>query len=150
MRLQMTDHFTYDELTATSVSPELQEENRKAGTTYLANLLAVANELEKVRAFFGAPVHINSAFRCAALNKAVGGSPTSQHTTGEAADFVVAGYADPKGMRFVFDWCRNHLSFSQLIFEHPPRKTPWIHLGLPHPDKVGEVLEFDGEKYLHV
>lgn len=149
MRLAMTDHFTYDELTATSVA-ELQDENRKEGTTYLGNLLKVAGELEKVRRFFNRPVRVSSAFRCAALNAKLGGAPTSQHTKGEAADFTVDGYDDGNGIRFVFDWCKHHTSYSQLILERPEGKRPWIHLGLPHPDKVGEILEFDGKKYTHV
>ena len=149
MTLQMTDHFTYDELTNTG-DESLLAENRKEGTTYLGNLLKLAQELEKVRAFFGRAVLVSSAFRCAALNKEVGGSATSQHTTGSAADFTVEGYEDMNGLRFVFEWCRHHTSYSQLILEHPEGKRPWIHLGLPHKDKVGEVLEFDGKKYTHV
>lgn len=44
--------------------------------------------LEDVREKFG-PVRINSACRCAAHNKAVGGAPDSEHTRGTAADIVV-------------------------------------------------------------
>lgn len=145
----MTDHFTYDELTATTKA-EFQEENRKDGSAFLLNLLAVAKELEKVRLFFGKPIKITSAFRCPSLNKAVGGSATSQHTTGSAADFTVEGFEDLNGLRFIFEWCRHHTSFSQLILERPEGKKPWIHLGLPHDNKVGEVLEFDGKRYLNV
>lgn len=149
MELKLTDNFSYNEMTETN-REEFQALNRDKGTQFLGNLLKVAAELEKVRAFFRGPVKVNSAFRCSELNAAVGGAPTSQHTTGAAADFTVSGFEDLNGLRFVFEWCRNHLSYSQLILERPEGRAPWIHLGLPHPDKQGEVLEFDGKKYHHV
>lgn len=44
------------------------------------------NVLQPLRDAWGAALHINSGYRCPALNQAVGGVPTSQHTKGEAAD----------------------------------------------------------------
>lgn len=42
--------------------------------------------LQPLRDAWGAPLHINSGYRCPKLNAAVGGAATSQHTKGEAAD----------------------------------------------------------------
>lgn len=53
-----------------------------------AELLAI---LEDVREHFGKPVIINSANRCPAHNKKVGGASRSIHITGKAADIVVKG-----------------------------------------------------------
>lgn len=53
-----------------------------------ADLLEI---LEEIRVRFNKPVVINSAARCPAHNKAVGGSPTSQHLLGKAADIVIDG-----------------------------------------------------------
>lgn len=50
--------------------------------------------LEQVRAHFGKPVHINSAYRTPAYNISIGGSPRSQHCLGTAADIVIKG-VDP-------------------------------------------------------
>lgn len=47
--------------------------------------------LQAIRAHFGQPVTINSAYRTEAKNKAVGGAAYSQHKYGLAADIVVAG-----------------------------------------------------------
>lgn len=45
--------------------------------------------LEKIREHFNRPVIINSAYRTPTHNKAVGGSPSSRHLLGQAADIVV-------------------------------------------------------------
>lgn len=49
--------------------------------------------LEKIRAYFGKPVTINSGVRCATHNKNVGGATASQHLKGTAADIAVEGVA---------------------------------------------------------
>ncbi len=57
--------------------------------------------LETVRARFGKPVTITSAARCASHNKAVGGSDTSQHLLGKAADIVVKDTPPSEVFEFV-------------------------------------------------
>lgn len=47
--------------------------------------------LEKIRTYFGKPIHINSAYRNATYNKKVGGASASQHVKGTAADIRVDG-----------------------------------------------------------
>ena len=51
-----------------------------------AELLKVLNRLRET---FNTPIKINSGARCAAHNKAVGGSPKSQHLLGKAADITM-------------------------------------------------------------
>lgn len=46
----------------------------------------VLNVLQPLRDAWGKPLVVNSGYRCPALNKEVGGVPTSQHCKGEAAD----------------------------------------------------------------
>lgn len=58
--------------------------------------------LEDVREHFDAPVYITSGNRCKAHNEAVGGSPTSQHVKGKAADIQVSGI-DPKDVADYLD-----------------------------------------------
>lgn len=47
------------------------------------------NALQNVRDMCGFPFHINSGFRCAAHNKAIGGAPDSMHLLGRAADIGI-------------------------------------------------------------
>ena len=52
---------------------------------------ALVEVLQKIRTHFKKSVTINSGFRTAARNKAVGGAKYSQHLYGTAADIVVSG-----------------------------------------------------------
>ena len=69
----------------------------------------VEEVLQPLRDKWGAPLHINSGYRCVALNKLVGGQPTSQHMKGEACDvktgneeqsFKLASLAKQLGLNF--------------------------------------------------
>ena len=53
----------------------------------------LVNSLQLIRNHFGKPVIINSGYRCAKHNSAVGGASNSQHTKGKAADIVIKGVA---------------------------------------------------------
>ena len=53
----------------------------------LANMKLLAEKVfEPLREWVGGPIRINSFFRCKALNKAIGGSTSSQHCKGQAMD----------------------------------------------------------------
>lgn len=56
------------------------------------NLLQVAKQLEVLRKHFDKAIIINSAYRCPAHNKKIGGSLRSQHKVGTASDIVVKGW----------------------------------------------------------
>lgn len=49
--------------------------------------------LQRMRNCFKQPLSINSAYRTAAYNAKIGGSPRSQHLAGKAADIVIADYS---------------------------------------------------------
>ena len=83
----MTDHFPLSEFTASAKARELGIRN-EPNKVERDRLRRVAVALEAVRHVLGAsPLIISSGYRCAALNKAVGGAPTSFHRFGAAADF---------------------------------------------------------------
>lgn len=87
----------------------------------------VDHVLQPVRDYFGRPVQISSGFRAPAVNKAIGGASSSQHTKGEAADFEVSGESNLEIARFV----RDKLEFDQLILEYYTEGDPssgWVHV----------------------
>ena len=85
----------------------------------------VKNLLQPLRDAYGKPIKINSGYRSVDVNKAVGGSPTSQHTKGEAVDIVAE---DNKAL---FDLIKNNFDFDQLIWEYGTDKQPaWVHVSI--------------------
>ena len=69
------------------------------------------------------PVHISSGYRCSALNEAIGGSVSSQHCYGLAADIVIGGYSPGE----VCGWIKSrNLPFDQLINEY----DQWTHVSI--------------------
>lgn len=54
------------------------------------------DKLQALRRALGRPVVINSAYRSEAHNRAVGGSPTSQHRLGKAFDIALRGPASAR------------------------------------------------------
>jgi len=148
--MRLTTHFSIEEFTRTRHA-DLQQKNIDEATQYLHYMLEVAKELEKIRMFLHRPVHITSGFRCKELNDRIGGSPTSQHMVGQAADFTVQDFSDiGQGLPFVFEWCRRHLDLGQLILERPEGRKPWIHFGLPREGREPEVMVFENGAYKKV
>ena len=144
--MTLTPHFSFEELTRTGRS-ELQEANRREARDYIDKLKQVAEMLEVIRAKFGA-VRVNSGFRGPAVNAAVGGSATSQHSKGEAADIVCPSTTVDELHKWIVT--QSGLKFGQCILEKPAGSA-WVHisLGAPYRDskKCGESLYFDGKTY---
>jgi len=143
---RLSPHFALAELTRTATGlPNTPTAEHLAALTALCSTL-----LEPVRLRFG-PVSIHSGYRSAAVNAKIGGSPTSQHMRGEAADFHVPGVA----LETVYRWivAESGLRFGQVILEgHTVGEPTWIHLSLGEPWRVGsscrQALTFDGSRYL--
>ena len=92
------------------------------------------NVFEPLRQHVGGPIKINSFFRCVELNKAIGGSATSQHCKGQAIDiddtFGVMSNAE------MYSWVKDNLDFDQMIWEFGDDKNPnWVHISYVSPDK---------------
>ena len=127
MSTKITEHFTVEELTA---SPTAKAKGIKNTPTpeHLANMKYVCEKiLEPVRAHFGKPIKINSSYRCPALNAAVGGSKTSDHCKGMAADIEIPGVANAD----LAQWIMDNLDYTQLILEFYTPGIPdsgWVHV----------------------
>jgi hypothetical protein len=90
--------------------------------------------LEPIRALVG-PLRVNSGYRSEAVNKAVGGSKTSSHCFGHAADVVPIKCTWKEAMDKIVG---STIELDQIIYEHT-----WLHIGHVHPktkDKRGDVL----------
>lgn len=94
---------------------------------HLRNLIEIANNIfQPLRDGIGKPIRISSGYRSEKLNKAVGGSKTSQHNKGQALDLVATtGFTN----KDIFDYIKNNLEFDQMIWEFGTDKNPdWVHI----------------------
>jgi hypothetical protein len=86
-----------------------------------------ANIFQPIREHFGKPILISSGYRSAELNKAIGGSLSSQHCSGEAIDIDMDGTDITNAQ--IFNYIKDNLNFDQLINEHPKQGNPdWVHV----------------------
>ena len=114
-------HFTLNELTRSATARRLGIDNTPTRQVAANLKQLVANILDPLREAYGAPIYVNSGYRCPALNRAVGGSASSQHLTGEAADITAGSKA---GNRRLYELLRN-LPVDQAINEHD---FAWLHV----------------------
>lgn len=122
--MNLTEHFTLSEFVRSETAERKHIDNTPT-VEVVDNLRALCrNVLEPARVAFGAPIYVTSGYRCPALNKAVGGKPTSQHLRGEAADLQVQGI---KNLRKLYKVIKDHGIFDQLLFE-TNGTTKWIHV----------------------
>ena len=98
---------------------------------HLENLKVISEEVfDKIREYFGVPIFISSGYRSAALNKAIGGSSTSDHNLGKALDLDQDGHGNGVTNADVFNYIKSNLDFDQLIWEFGTDKNPdWVHVG---------------------
>ena len=86
--------------------------------------------LQCIREHFGKPVHITSGYRTAAHNAAVGGSKSSQHLLGRAADFYVEGVPVAAVAAYAETLLpgRGGIGRYPKDAKHPQRRTGWVHI----------------------
>ena len=96
---------------------------------HLVNLKELAeNIFQPLRDYYGVPIYISSGYRSEALNKAIGGSKSSQHCKGQAIDIDRDGHSSPNNAE-IFEYIKNNLDFDQLIWEFGSNTNPdWVHV----------------------
>lgn len=116
-------YFTITELSQSSTATQKGIDNTP-NPDIIKNLESLVEHiLDPLREKFGKPIIVNSGYRCPALNKAVGGSKTSHHMTGLAADITGGSVARN---RILFSLIQElDLPFDQLIDE---KNYKWIHV----------------------
>ena len=138
--MQLSEHFSLEELTHTD---HRQYDNTPTDKE-LANLVRLAEFLEVVKAVLGGkPIVINSAFRSAQVNAAVGSKDTSQHRTGCAADIRVPGMTPDEVMKSIR---AADIEFDQAIREF----DRWTHISIPAegvaPRKTALIIDKTGTR----
>jgi len=143
--MQLSKHFTLEEMEKSQTATRKGIKN-KAGSGEIKNLGDLCYEvLEPVRAKFDKPVTITSGYRSPELSEAIGSKATSQHCSGEAVDFEIAGVSNLQ----VALWIENNVDFDQLILEFytGEANSGWIHVSYKDGSNRKQVLTYDGKSY---
>lgn len=132
---QLTPNFKLSEMLKSNVADAHRLKNLPT-PEHEANLVLLAERLERVRAAVGKAVNVTSAYRSAAVNAKIrGASKTSRHLTGEAADIWVKGVSVPGLATAILD---AGIPFDQLISYDD---TTHLHIGIRvSGDERGELL----------
>ena len=148
--MNLSAHFTLAELCKSETASRLSIDNTPDETqvdalTYLANSV-----LEPIRSHYNIPYSPSSGFRSAELNQTIGGSTSSQHCDGEAADIEIPGISN---LALAW-WIRSHMDYDQLILEYYKASEPfsgWVHISILDPTlgepNRREILTYDGSSY---
>ena len=127
--MNLSANFSLKELTKSDTATRLGIDNTPNQET-IDNLKMLCEKvLQPVREHFGKSVNVNSGYRSPELNSspAVGGSKTSDHCKGMAADIEIAGVANAE----LAQWIMNNLDYTQLILEFYTQGIPdsgWVHV----------------------
>lgn len=127
--MKLTEHFSLAEMIVSPTAKRLGLSNTPT-PEHIENMRYCCEKiLEPVRNHFGKPVQINSSYRAPLVNKAVGGSKTSQHVNGQAIDFEIPGIDN----KVVADWIGDNLEFDQVILEFytkGDKNSGWVHASI--------------------
>jgi zinc D-Ala-D-Ala carboxypeptidase len=125
---KLSRRFTLQDLIVSETAARQGLDNRPP-IRVVRRLRRLAAGLERVSALTRRKVAVSSAYRGPALNALVGGSRTSHHMLGLAADFSCPRFGSP--FRICKLIIRSSLPFDQLIYEHGDAEDGgWVHLSL--------------------
>lgn len=119
-------YFTIEELTRSATATTRGIDNTPT-PEIKANLERLVDKvLDGLREIYGKPITVNSGYRCPELNKAVGGSKTSDHMNGFSVDITASC---KKENAILFQIIKDNFDFDQLIWEKGNSEYPdWIHV----------------------
>ena len=118
----LSPNFSLEELTASEIALRRGLSNTP-DASIIANLTELAGYLEQIRSLLGVPLIIHSGYRSPKVNAALGGSTTSAHMTGQAADFVAPQFGTPQEIAKMI--AESAMQWDQLIAE-----GFWLHFGI--------------------
>lgn len=121
-------YFTYLELVRTDTGLP----NGPTDWQQVVNLQRIAFFLDRLREYMGSAVIVTSGFRSPEVNARVGGSKTSAHLQGLAADIVPKSRTqeDFKRMLAYLEPLAELKAVDQIIVYRNGDTVKWIHVGL--------------------
>ena len=137
--MKLSDNFSLKEMIKSQTALRKDIDN-EPGEEEIENLkLLCENVLQPVREYYGKAVRVNSGYRSPELNSAIGGSKTSDHCKGMAADIEINGVANAE----LAEWIEKNCEFRQLILEFYTPGIPdsgWVHVSYNWEDNDKKVM----------
>lgn len=137
MSTRLSEHFTLEEAIYSPTAINRGIDNHPT-LEALERMKYTAIKMEAVRQVLGnKAIYVTSWYRGPLLNKAVGGVPNSQHSKGEAVDFICQGYGNPKQICKALIDHKDVLEYDQLILE-----PTWVHISfIPNNPRMKELTK---------
>tara|TARA_R100001460_G_scaffold68678_2_gene109270 strand:+ start:374 stop:838 length:465 start_codon:yes stop_codon:yes gene_type:complete len=137
--MKLSNNFSLKEMTKSQTATRKDIDN-EPGEEEIENLKQLCERvLQPVREHFGKAVRVNSGYRSPKLNSAIGGSKTSDHCKGMAADIEINGVANAD----LAEWIKDNCEFRQLILEFYTPGIPdsgWVHVSYDLDDNRKKIL----------
>ena len=136
--MKLSEHFHLSEFVTSQTAARRKIDNTPPPAVIDALRALCVNILEPVRKQFG-PVMVSSGYRSPALNRAVGGSKSSQHVLGQAADIECPGVSNATLARWILANCKP----DQVILEFYTPGQPnsgWVHVSWRPTDRRHQAL----------
>ena len=126
--MKLSKNWYLSEVTKSRTAKRLGISNEPT-KEHLVNLQILAEKIfQPIRDYYNSPIYISSGYRSESLNKAIGGSKSSQHCKGQAIDIDRDGHSLPNNGQ-IFEYIKNNLEFDQLIWEFGSNTNPdWVHV----------------------
>ena len=144
--MMLSDHFSLAEFTKSQTAIRKGIKNEPKEKEIENMRLLCENILEPIRENYGLPFTLNSGFRSLGLNTEIGSSPTSQHVTGQAADFEIPTISN----KDIAHWIRDNLDYDQLLLEFYKEGDPssgWVHCSYVGFENRKQAKTFDGSTW---
>ena len=138
--MNLTPNFTLQEMIRSEYAKRNGIDNIP-NPEQVNNLIELCKTLELIRAYLDAAIHITSGYRSVSVNVGIGGSKTSQHCYGQAAD-IETGHETKELYILIKDMVKRGLiTVGQLICEFAESNSGgWVHISLPTETKKNEFL----------
>lgn len=142
---KLSKYLTLQEVIVSSTAERKGIDNRPDKDAHYKNLKLLAKEIydpiySHLRNQYNLSITVSSGYRSEALNNEIGGSSTSQHTTGEAIDIVCS---NPNKNYIIYQYIKNNLNYDQLIWEAGDGKNPeWVHVSFTSTNNRKERLAY--------
>jgi hypothetical protein len=124
----LTNNFSLQEMIKSETALRRDMDNTPHSDEVVQNLTTLCEQvLQPLRDVYNTGIKVNSGYRSPDVNAAVGGSRTSDHCKGQAADIEIPGVANADLAQYIAD----NFDYTQLILEFYTQGIPdsgWVHV----------------------